>query len=96
MYIIYRHWVSFMTCASTAGYIYLYSVYYFMTKTRYGEENSLFDIYILTHSYIYRMTGLFQTSFYFGYTAILSLGMFCMLGKMVITSIIYMLILLHL
>ncbi|PHZ10362.1 transmembrane protein TM9SF3 [Rhizopus microsporus ATCC 52813] len=54
------HWVSFMTCASTAGYIYLYSVYYFMTKTR--------------------MTGLFQTSFYFGYTAILSLGMFCMLG----------------
>lgn len=32
----------------------------------------------LTYS---RMTGLFQTSFYFGYTAILSLGMFCMLGK---------------
>lgn len=28
-----------------------------------------------------RMTGMFQTSFYFGYTAILSLGMFCMLGK---------------
>lgn len=54
------HWVSFMTCASTAGYIYLYSLYYFMAKTK--------------------MTGLFQTSFYFGYTAILSLGMFCMLG----------------
>ncbi|KAG2201812.1 hypothetical protein INT47_004369 [Mucor saturninus] len=54
------HWVSFMTCASAAGYIYLYSIYYFMVKTK--------------------MTGMFQTSFYFGYTAILSLGMFCMLG----------------
>ncbi|KAI8982524.1 hypothetical protein BDB01DRAFT_792935 [Pilobolus umbonatus] len=28
------HWVSFMTCASTAGYIYLYSIYYFFTKTK--------------------------------------------------------------
>ncbi|CAO3657289.1 unnamed protein product [Mucor hiemalis] len=54
------HWVSFMTCASASGYIYLYSVYYFMAKTK--------------------MTGMFQTSFYFGYTAILCLGMFCMLG----------------
>ncbi|KAI9266009.1 hypothetical protein BY458DRAFT_512830 [Sporodiniella umbellata] len=54
------HWVSFMTCASTAGYVYLYAVYYFMAKTK--------------------MTGLFQTSFYFGYSAILSLGLFCMLG----------------
>ncbi|KAI8641398.1 hypothetical protein BD408DRAFT_346224 [Parasitella parasitica] len=54
------HWVSFMTCASTAGYVYLYSIYYFTVKTK--------------------MTGMFQTSFYFGYTAILSLGMFCMLG----------------
>ncbi|KAI8091041.1 uncharacterized protein B0P05DRAFT_485514 [Gilbertella persicaria] len=54
------HWVSFMTCASTAGYVYLYSIYYFMVKTK--------------------MTGMFQTSFYFGYTALLSLGMFCMLG----------------
>lgn len=28
------HWVSFMTCASAAGYIYLYSIYYFMVKTK--------------------------------------------------------------
>ncbi|KAL0081447.1 hypothetical protein J3Q64DRAFT_1697142 [Phycomyces blakesleeanus] len=54
------HWVSFMTCASTSAYIYLYSIYYFFAKTR--------------------MTGLFQISFYFGYTALLSLGMFFMLG----------------
>ena len=26
------------------------------------------------------MTGFFQTSYYFGYTALISLGMFCMLG----------------
>lgn len=47
---------------------------------------------------MYRMTGLFQTSFYFGYTAILSLGMFCMLGKkkmLIQVLYIYMLILLH-
>ncbi|CAO3588445.1 unnamed protein product [Absidia cylindrospora] len=54
------HWVSFWTCASTAGYVYLYSIYYFFTKTK--------------------MTGMFQTSFYFGYTALLSLGLFFMLG----------------
>ncbi|KAI7901106.1 uncharacterized protein BX663DRAFT_457194 [Cokeromyces recurvatus] len=54
------HWVSFMTCASTAGYIYIYSIYYFFMKTK--------------------MTGMFQTSFYFGYTALLCLGIFCMLG----------------
>ncbi|KAI8328676.1 hypothetical protein BD560DRAFT_451683 [Blakeslea trispora] len=54
------HWVSFMTCASTAGYVYLYAIYYFMAKTK--------------------MTGMFQTSFYFGYSALLSLGMFFMLG----------------
>ncbi|CAO3647151.1 unnamed protein product [Cunninghamella echinulata] len=54
------HWVSFWSCASTAGYVYLYSIYYFFTKTK--------------------MTGLFQISFYFGYTALLSLGLFFMLG----------------
>ncbi|KAI7871697.1 hypothetical protein BDF14DRAFT_1954399 [Spinellus fusiger] len=54
------HWVSFMTCASTSAYIYLYSIYYYYSKTK--------------------MTGFFQTSFYFGYTAILALGMFFMLG----------------
>ncbi|KAI8881538.1 hypothetical protein K501DRAFT_222737 [Backusella circina FSU 941] len=54
------HWVSFMTCASASGYIYLYSIYYYVVKTK--------------------MTGMFQTSFYFGYTALLALGMFCMLG----------------
>ncbi|ORY90520.1 hypothetical protein BCR43DRAFT_567041 [Syncephalastrum racemosum] len=54
------HWLSFMTCASTSVYVYLYSVYYFFAKTK--------------------MTGMFQTSYYFGYTALLALGMFCMLG----------------
>jgi hypothetical protein len=30
---------------------------------------------------LYRMTGFFQTSFYFGYTGLVCLGMFCLLGK---------------
>ncbi|KAI8073117.1 hypothetical protein BC940DRAFT_103459 [Gongronella butleri] len=54
------HWLSFMSCASTALYVYLYATYYYFTKTK--------------------MSGTFQTSFYFGYTALLCLGMFCLLG----------------
>ncbi|KAG2172675.1 hypothetical protein INT43_000022, partial [Umbelopsis isabellina] len=54
------HWMSFLTCASTSAYIYLYATYYFFTRTR--------------------MTGFFQTSFYFGYTGLVCLGMFCLLG----------------
>ncbi|CAG8603262.1 22898_t:CDS:10 [Rhizophagus irregularis] len=44
------HWMSFLTCGSTAVYVYLYSIYYFINRTK--------------------MYGLFQTSFYFGNTAI--------------------------
>jgi len=52
-------WMSFLSSASTAGYVYVYSIYYFLVKTR--------------------MTGLFQTAFYFGYTAIgcVALGILC-------------------
>jgi len=45
-------WVSFLSSASTAGYVYIYSIYYFFVKTK--------------------MSGFFQTCFYFGY-----MGMFC-------------------
>ncbi|KAI8579681.1 hypothetical protein K450DRAFT_241002 [Umbelopsis ramanniana AG] len=54
------HWMSFLTCASTSAYIYIYATYYFFSRTR--------------------MTGLFQASFYFGYTGLVCLGMFCLLG----------------
>uniref|UniRef100_A0A061RAB8 Transmembrane 9 superfamily member n=1 Tax=Tetraselmis sp. GSL018 TaxID=582737 RepID=A0A061RAB8_9CHLO len=52
-------WTSFCSAASTAGYVYLYSIHYFFMKTK--------------------MTGLFQTLFYFGYTAMfcLALGVIC-------------------
>ena len=46
-------WTAFNSAASVAGYVYLYSIYYFAFKTK--------------------MTGFFQTCFYFGYTA-----MFCL------------------
>ena len=47
------------SAASVSGYVYLYSVYYFLFKTK--------------------MTGFFQTCFYFGYTAMfcLALGVTC-------------------
>ncbi len=54
------HWVSFLTAGSTSGYVFLYSVYYYFTKTA--------------------MSGLFQTSFYFGNTALAAIGLFLMLG----------------
>ena len=52
-------WTAFNGAASVAGYVYLYSVYYFLFKTK--------------------MTGFFQTCFYFGYTAMfcLALGIMC-------------------
>ncbi len=51
----------------------------------YGKNKVSYLTHIMKTKYssacfTYRMTGMFQTSFYFGYTAILSLGMFCMLG----------------
>ncbi|RIB03503.1 hypothetical protein C2G38_2133469 [Gigaspora rosea] len=54
------HWMSFLTCGSTAVYVYLYAIYYFINRTK--------------------MYGLFQTSFYFGNTAIICAGLFIMLG----------------
>ena len=53
------HWTAFSGAASVAGYVYLYSFYYFAFKTK--------------------MTGFFQTCFYFGYTAMfcLALGIMC-------------------
>merc|ERR1719409_1905221 len=49
------HWTSFISAASTAFYVYVYSIYYFIFKTK--------------------MTGFFQTCFYFGYTAMFCLGL---------------------
>ncbi|KAI9108621.1 hypothetical protein K1719_020505 [Acacia pycnantha] len=48
-------WTSFFSAASTAVYVYLYSIYYFYEKTK--------------------MSGFFQTSFYFGYTLMFCLGL---------------------
>ncbi|KAG0448864.1 hypothetical protein HPP92_027626 [Vanilla planifolia] len=52
-------WTSFFSAASTAVYVYLYSIYYYHVKTK--------------------MSGFFQTSFYFGYTLMfcIGLGMLC-------------------
>jgi len=54
-------WTSFLSAASTAIYVYLYSVYYYHVKTK--------------------MSGFFQTSFYFGYTLMFCLGLGILCGK---------------
>jgi len=54
------HWVSFLSSASTAGYVFVYSIYYFLAKTK--------------------MTGLFQTTFYFSYMALFSIGLAILCG----------------
>lgn len=54
-------WTSFFSAASTAVYVYLYSIYYFSVKTK--------------------MSGFFQTSFYFGYTLMFCLGLGILCGK---------------
>ncbi|CAL9185471.1 unnamed protein product [Musa hybrid cultivar] len=53
-------WTSFFSAASTAVYVYLYSVYYYYMKTK--------------------MSGFFQTSFYFGYTLMFCLGLGILCG----------------
>lgn len=53
-------WTSFFSAASTAVYVYLYSIYYYHVKTK--------------------MTGFFQTSFYFGYTLMFCLGLGILCG----------------
>ncbi|XVF45229.1 hypothetical protein PTKIN_Ptkin02bG0188500 [Pterospermum kingtungense] len=53
-------WTSFFSAASTAIYVYLYSVYYYYVKTK--------------------MSGFFQTSFYFGYTLMFCLGLGILCG----------------
>jgi hypothetical protein len=54
-------WTSFFSAASTATYVYLYSIYYYFMKTK--------------------MSGFFQTTFYFGYTLMFCLGLGIMCGK---------------
>lgn len=54
-------WTSFFSAASTAVYVYLYSIYYYYVKTK--------------------MSGFFQTSFYFGYTLMFCLGLGILCGK---------------
>jgi len=55
-------WVSFLSSGSTAGYVFLYSIYYFFVKTK--------------------MSGFFQTSFYFGYTAMFCIGLAILCGSL--------------
>lgn len=55
-------WTSFLSAASTALYVFLYSIHYFMFKTK--------------------MTGFFQTCFYFGYTLIFCSGLAIMCGAL--------------
>lgn len=55
-------WTSFFSAASTAVYVYLYSIYYYYVKTK--------------------MSGFFQTSFYFGYTLMFCLGLGILCGKL--------------
>ena len=62
-------WTSFFSAASTAIYVYLYSVYYYYVKTK--------------------MSGFFQTSFYFGYTLMFCLGLGILCGEFWNIQIIY-------
>ncbi|KAI9343621.1 transmembrane 9 superfamily member 3 precursor [Obelidium mucronatum] len=54
------NWIMFFSGGSTAGYIFLYSIYYFFARTK--------------------MHGIFQTTWYFGYTFLMCLGIFLILG----------------
>ena len=70
-------WTSFFSAASTAIYVYMYSIYYYCMKTK--------------------MSGFFQTSFYFGYTLMfcLGLGILCDAGVIIELICLFVVILLQ-
>ena len=55
-------WTSFLAGASTAIYVFFYSIYYFVLKTK--------------------MSGFFQTVFYFGYMFLFCFALSLMCGSM--------------
>jgi len=55
------HWTSFLSSGSTAIYVFLYSYYYFVFKTK--------------------MSGFFQTSFFFGNMLMFCFGLFILCGS---------------
>ena len=55
------HWTSFLSSASTGIYVFLYSIHFYLFKTK--------------------MTGLYQASFYYGYTAIFCFALSLMCGS---------------
>jgi len=55
------YWSSYLSSASTAAYVFLYSIYYFMAKTK--------------------MSGFFQTTFYFGYMLVFCAGLGLLCGS---------------
>lgn len=65
-------WTSFFSAASTAVYVYLYSIYYYYAKTK--------------------MSGFFQTSFYFGYTLMFCLGLGILCGKVILLLLVFAII----
>jgi len=54
------HWTSFLSSASTGIYVFLYSIHFYVFKTK--------------------MTGLYQASFYYGYTLIFCFALSLMCG----------------
>lgn len=68
-------WVSFLGSASTAGYVYLYAVYYFFKRTHMSGILQVHPLTLLVLS-----CSLVQVTFYFGYTAMLCFGLALLTG----------------
>ncbi|KAI9099746.1 hypothetical protein DFS34DRAFT_592658 [Phlyctochytrium arcticum] len=74
------HWTSFMSGGFTAVYVFLYSIYYFVFRTRFAFTFSAICGTHVSNFSTFRMYGYFQTTWYFGYTALICFGLFIMLG----------------
>lgn len=72
LHVVCRHWVVFFTGGSISLYVYLYAIYYFFAKTKFTCRK--------IDAVFCRMYGFFQTSFYFGYTAVICFGLFMICG----------------
>ncbi len=90
---LHRQWTSFCSGGSISLYIYVYALYYFFFKTRLATFIEFTCWVLLTTLSTFRMYGLFQTLFYFGYMALGSatLGILC--GKLAVHQGLYCIVL---
>jgi len=83
-------WMSFVSAGSTAVYVFLYSVYYFVAKTKYVVWQRWYNLSPCASRAVCvvntSMAGFLQTCFYFGYMGLFCVTMLILCGTIGVAS----------